>query len=93
MARGPGRTQRAVIARLLSAPEHRLTRRELEDSLCPRGIRPSNLLRALRSLERACILHFNDCPDKSQASVALLSPERVFTDDEILTLIRAASPS
>jgi Fe2+ or Zn2+ uptake regulation protein len=91
MSAGPGRVQRQVLAALLSAPEHRLTRRGLEEKLAPRGIRPANVLRALRSLEASHIIHFNDLASKEQSTVALLGPSRRFSDDEVLELIRAAT--
>ncbi len=50
MSRGPGYCMREIVRLLENAEGESMTRRELEDALCPRGFRSDNILRAVRTL-------------------------------------------
>lgn len=84
MSRGPGRIERGILTLLALSPENRLSRCQLEEALCEhRGHTSSNVLRAIRSLQRIHVVSFDDRADKSQACVELIpakpvSNERVF---------------
>src|SRR3712207_8969031 len=58
---GPGRLQRLILLALEAAPEGRLSRRALEGIFADRGgCGPSNLLRAIRDLERMRRISLHD---------------------------------
>lgn len=73
MSRGHGRTQRAVLAALREHPERQVSRRYLEDELVggEDGASASNLLRAIKALEREGHLVLRDVADKERATVRL----------------------
>ncbi len=85
MSRGPGKTQRRILARLRRVPEGRMTRRDLEARFAGHGrFTSSNLRRALISLERMGHIVLEEGPTLDQSYVSL--PPRVeLLGDEVIT--------
>jgi hypothetical protein len=76
------------------APERRLSRRALEENFVDgTGYGSSNLLRAIRSLERMCYVSLHEGPDLDRSLVSLPRPVQLMGDDEIFALLaRATDP-
>ena len=92
MSRGPGRLQRQIMRRLEMEPERRLSRRALEETFVDgAGYGSSNLLRAIRSLERMRYVSLHEGPDLDRSNVSLPLPAKRMSDDEIFALIARAS--
>lgn len=79
MSAGPGRVQRQVLRVLERSPEREVSRAELEEVFCEgeESVTPSNLLRAVRSLERTGHVWLLDVADKDRAVVRLHEDEKV----------------
>ncbi len=87
MSQGPGRIERGILYLLALSPGHSLSRHQLEGVLVEqKGFSPSNVLRAIRSLQRDHIVSFEDVADKSKASVALVPAEPV-ADERVFGLL------
>ena len=92
MSRGPGRLQRQIVQRLETAPERRLSRRALEEIFVDgAGYGASNLLRAIRSLDRMRYVSLEDRPDLDRSHVSLPRPVERMSDDEIFALLTQAT--
>ncbi len=89
MSRGPGRLQRRILQHLEVAPERQLSRRALEVIFVNgAGCGSSNLLRAIRSLERMRYVSLQEGPD---VHVSLPRPAKRISDDEIFALLAQAT--
>lgn len=87
MSSGPGRIERAILCMLALAPGQRLSRRQLEESLCDhQGHHRSAVLRSIRTLKRDHCVSFADYADKDRATVELLRPELV-SDERVFGLL------
>lgn len=85
---GPGRCQRRVLELLERATGHALDREELDAVLCDReGYDRSNVLRAIRSLERRRLVRFKDAHQKRDATVKLAPPPTPVSDEELTALL------
>lgn len=92
MSRGPGHLQRLVLKHLQKTPERRLSRRALEEIFVDRaGYGSSNLLRAIRSLERMRYVSFQGGLDLDQSYVSLPRPAKRISDDEVFALLAQAT--
>jgi hypothetical protein len=92
MSRGPGRLQRQIVRHLEKSPERRASRRELEKVFVEQeGHTASNLLRAIRSLERMYHLSLRDTADKDRAFVSLPRRYQRISEDYALALLREAA--
>ncbi len=88
MSRGPGRLQRRILQHLEVAPERHLSRRALEVIFVNgAGCGSSNLLRAIRSLERMRYVSLQEGPDLDHSHVSLPRPAKRISDDEIFALL------
>jgi hypothetical protein len=85
VSRGPGKTQRRILARLHKAPDGRMSRRDLEACFAGHGrCTSSNLRRALVSLSRTGHIILEEGRTLDQSYVAL--PPRVeLLGDEVIT--------
>src|SRR5215213_4717019 len=84
VSRGPGRLQRAVLKRLRETPEGRLSRLELAEHFVEHeGHTSSNLLRAIRGLERGYLVHLHDSPDLARAYVSLPRPGNFLSEEAL----------
>ncbi len=91
MSRGPGRLQRQIVQRLEAAPERCLSRRALEEIfVAGAGYGSSNLLRAIRSLERMRYISVQEGQDLDRSHVSLPRSAERMSDDEIFTLLAQA---
>jgi hypothetical protein len=89
VSRGPGRLQRAVLRRLEESPEKRLSRLELAEYFVEQqGHSQSNLLRAIRGLERVHLAHLRDTPDLARACVSLPQPAAFLSEEVISEILR-----
>jgi hypothetical protein len=92
MSRGLGRLQRQIVRYLEKSPERRASRRQLEKVFVDQeGHTASNLLRAIRSLERMYHLSLRDVADKDRAFVSLPRQVERISEDYILALLRQAA--
>jgi hypothetical protein len=88
MSRGPGCLQRLVLEHLEKAPDHRLTRRALEKTFVDRaGYGSSNLLRAIRGLERMHLVHLHQGRSPDQSYVSLPRAVEPLSDELIAELL------
>lgn len=88
MSRGPGLLMRRVIAELKKAHSHCLTRRQLEDRLCPEGYRSDNVLRAVRTLARMYKVSYVERRFPEDSTVHLPIPvENPIPEEEIYALL------
>jgi hypothetical protein len=89
LSRGAGRLQRAILKRLHKSPEGRLSRLELAEFFVKQeGHTCSNLLRAIRGLERVHRVHLHDTPDLARAYVSLPQRVELLSDEVISELLR-----
>ena len=89
MSHGPGRLQRQVVSYLDKRPERRASRRELEKEFVNQeGHTASNLLRAIRSLERMYYLSLRDEADKNRALVSLPRRAERISEEYVFALLR-----
>ena len=89
VSRGPGRLQRAVLKRLRETPEGRLSRLELTEHFVKQGGHSSsNLLRAIRGLERDHHVYLRDCSDLAKAYVSLPRPAKFLSEAVISEIVR-----
>lgn len=89
MSRGAGRLQRAILKRLQKSPEGRLSRLELAEYFVNgRGHSRSNLLRAIRGLERVHRVHLHDTPNLARAYVSLPQRAELLSDEVISELLQ-----
>lgn len=89
MSRGPGRLQRQIIKHLEKNPQRSVSRRELEEVLAgKKGHTTSNVLRAVRSLEKMYRISLQDKFDKDLALVSLPRTEGRLSEDYVLALLR-----
>jgi hypothetical protein len=92
LSRGPGRLQRQVLQRLEAAPGRSLSRRALEEIfVAGAGYGASNLLRAIRSLDRMRYVSLHDGPDLDRSHVSLPRLVEPMSDDEIFALLTQAT--
>ena len=92
MSCGPGRLQRQIVRYLEKSPERRASRRQLEKVFVDQeGHTASNLLRAIRSLERMYHLSLRDVADKDRAFVSLPRQVERISEVYILALLRQAA--
>jgi len=88
MSRGPGQPQRAVVDELRSADGYSLSRRELEEIFVRGGEHgSSNLLRALRGLQRVRLVRLREGPDLDRSRVSLLLPAEPLDEDAIFRVL------
>jgi hypothetical protein len=88
MSRGPGRLQRQIVQRLKAAPGRSLSRRALEERFAGRGkYTPSNLRRALVSLERRGHIILEEGRNLDEGNVALPPPVEPLSDQIISQLL------
>lgn len=89
MSRGAGRTQRQVLTTLKQRRRREISRRELEKVLVggKDGCTESNLLRAIRGLERIRAVSLYDVADKDRAVVRLRSAGRI-SEERVGELLR-----
>ena len=89
MSRGVGRLQRALLQRLQESPDGRLSRQDLAEIFVKQeGHTSSNLLRAIRALERVHRVHLHDSPDLARAYVSLPQPVEFLSEAEISEILR-----
>ena len=89
MSRGPGRLQRSLLERLQETPEGRLSRQDLAEYFVRQsGHSCSNVLRAIRGLERMHLVHLHDVPDLTEAFVSLPRPAERLSEDFIFGLLQ-----
>jgi hypothetical protein len=75
--------------RLQESPEGRLSRLELAEYFVEQeGHSSSNLLRAIRGLERVYRVHLRDSPDLARASVSLPQPAEFLSEATISEILR-----
>lgn len=89
MSRGPGRCQRAVLARLEVSENGGMDLDELVETLEARGYRSQNIYRAVRALRRVHAVGFSEHgPGRGGTRVSLprLAPDPL-SDDEISRLL------
>ena len=92
MSRGPGCLQRRILRRLEATPERRLSRRALEETfVAGAGHGSSNLLRAIRGLERMRFVSLHEGPDLDRSHVSLPRQAKRISDDEVFALLARAS--
>lgn len=87
MSKGPGRRQRRILKLLNNAPDHRLSRAEVEAELVEGPFDSSNTLRAIRGLVREGCVIFDDRHDKADAVVSLPPEPRLLSDAEVFAII------
>jgi hypothetical protein len=88
MSRGPGRLQRQILQHLESVPERRLSRRALEETFVDgAGYDSSNLLRAIRGLERTHRVYLRERPNLNQSYVSLPRAVEPMSDELIAELL------
>jgi hypothetical protein len=89
MSRGPGRLQRQIVKHLEATPERRLSRRSLEETFVEgAGYGSSNLLRAIRSLERMHRVHLHQGASVDQSYVSLPRAVEPVSDELIAELLK-----
>ena len=88
MSRGPGRLQRCIVERLKETPERRLSRRALEEIFVDRAdYTSSNLLRAIRGLERMNYVSLYDVADLNRSYVSLPRPVEPVSEEFLARLL------
>ncbi len=88
MSRGPGRLQRLVLKRLQETPERRLSRRALEEIFVNQaGYGSSNLLRAIRGLERMRRAYLHEGPNLDRSYVSLPRPVEPASEELVARLL------
>lgn len=88
MSRGPGRLQRLILKRLQETPKGCLSRRALEEIFVDRaGYTSSNLLRAVRGLERMYYVSLYDAPNLDRSYVSLPRPAEPVSDEFLARLL------
>jgi hypothetical protein len=94
MSRGPGRLQRLILKRLRETPNGRLSRQALEEIFLDWAVcTSSNLLRALRGLERMNCVSLYDVPDLDKAYVSLPRPAKPVSDEFLAGLLAQVGES
>ncbi len=88
MSRGPGRLQRHIVEHLESVPGGRLSRRALDEFFVDgAGYGSSNLLRAIRGLERMRRVSLHEGPDLDRSFVSVPLPAEPLSDEFIDRLL------
>jgi hypothetical protein len=88
MSRGPGRLQRQIVQHLEAAPNRRLSRRALEETFVDGAdYGSSNLLRAIRGLERMHRVYLHEGPNLDQSYVSLPRVVEPVSDELLAELL------
>jgi hypothetical protein len=88
MSHGPGRLQRRIVEHLEAAPDGRLSRRALEEFFVDgAGCGSSNLLRAIRSLQRMRRVSLHEGPDLDRSFVSVPLPIERVSDEFIARVL------
>jgi hypothetical protein len=83
--------QRQIIKHLEKNPQRSVSRRELEEVLVgKKGHTTSNVLRAVRSLEKMYKVSLQDKFDKDLALVSLPRTEERLSEDYVFSLLRGS---
>ncbi len=89
MSRGPGRLQRRILDHVKAASGYRASRKALEVAFVDHGqATSSNLLRAIKSLDRMDHVSFVEGSDPDRSWVSIPRPVReTFSDEFVLGLL------
>jgi hypothetical protein len=79
---------RRVVALLEGAPGREMTRKDLDTALIAEGYYVQNVPRALRSLSRKHLVFVKYGHSREETVVRLPQEVRVYSDDEILELLK-----